>query len=47
MDERRQCVEEIRTLYELDMDNMTIREYIAKGLGNIWLKTHEEKKKIL
>ncbi|MBN4078314.1 hypothetical protein JYT29_03220 [Nitrospina gracilis] len=45
LDERRQCVEEIRTLYELDVDNVAIREHLAKGLANVWIKTKKQERK--
>jgi hypothetical protein len=35
LDERRQCVEEILMLYELDADNVAIREQLTKSLYNL------------
>jgi len=35
LEERRQCVQEIRMLYELDADHVAIRERLAMGLHNL------------
>jgi hypothetical protein len=38
-------MKEIRSLYELDVDNVAVRGQLAMGLGNVWIKTNEKEKK--